>query len=100
MFLAGLHVGMHSGFVQMTEIFRHQESHLLSQNFANWVAKDSFRSREDAQNGAVVIDADDGVGRSLCDDPEQSSGFVACAVVVHRWRILGLDSVLRSRRPL
>src|SRR5882724_5721196 len=90
---------MHSGFVQITEIFRHQQGHLLTENFGNWVAKDSFRSRIREQNDAVMIDADNGVGRGLCNDPEQFAGFVGYGVMVHRWRILGLEMVSRSRRP-
>src|SRR6266568_4454990 len=68
MFLACLHVGVHGGLVQMTQIFRHQQSRLLSQNFGKRIAKDSFRCPIREQDDAIVIDADDGVRRGLCND--------------------------------
>src|SRR5438132_12267028 len=87
MFLACLHVGVHGGLVQMTTILRNQQSCLLSQNFGKRIAKDPFRCPIREQDDAIVIDADDGVRRGLCNDAEQLAGFVGCAVAFHRWQV-------------
>ena len=67
----------------MTETLGHQQSHLLSENFGNCVAKDSFGGWIREQDDAVLVNADDGVRRSLRNDAEQFTGFVAAAIVVH-----------------
>src|SRR6266404_5453351 len=79
----------------MTETVRHQQGHLLSENFGNWIAKDSFRGRIREPDDAVLIDADDGVRRSLCNDAEQFTGFVGCAIVIHG----SPSDVFRYTRP-
>ena len=59
MTLAGFHVSLHSGAMDMPEIIRHQDSQRFSNQFLRSVTKDFLRRAIDEENGAAFINGKD-----------------------------------------
>ena len=63
-------ITVYSGGMNMPEIFRHQNGQRAPKQFSRFVAKNPFKGRVRENDGAVLVNADDGVGRSVRNNAE------------------------------
>lgn len=80
---ARFQVARDSGFVQMTQIFRHQHGEWLADHLFGGVAEDSLCRGIDDEYGAVGIDSDDRI----------RGGFGHRAIMLFTFRQCGSGSL-------
>jgi hypothetical protein len=74
MLLTCLQVSPQGGPVRLLEIAGHQHGDRLVHHFRNRVAEDPFCGIVDEEDGALLIDGDDGIRSRLGDHTEELGG--------------------------